>query len=102
MYSVVPLSPKALIAVVCQDPNTDVVDAVDVDINDVLDACQNLVIVDSQLDICRFSHLSVQEYLEKHWKSHDANVMELPRTLPRFLIGLVFNRLSCRETCPAC
>ena len=31
----------------------------------------------------------------------NGDVMELPRTLPCFLIGLVFNRLSCRETCPA-
>ena len=75
MYSVVPLSPEALIAGVCQDHNTDVVDPVDVDINFLLDACQNLIVVDSQLHICRFSHLSVQEYLEKHWGYYDANAL---------------------------
>ena len=75
MCSGKPLSPAALVAGVCQDPNTDVVDAVDIDIDFVLDACQNLIVVDSQLNICRFSHLSVQEYLEKHWSSHDANAL---------------------------
>ena len=75
MYSVVPLSPEALIAGVCQDHNTDVVDPVDVDIDFVLDACQNLIVVDSKLHICRFSHLSVQEYLERHWGYYDANAL---------------------------
>ena len=75
MYSVVPLSPEALIAGICQDPNTDVVDPVDVDIDLLLDACQNLIVVDSQLHICRFSHLSVQEYLERHWGCYDANAL---------------------------
>ena len=75
MCSGKPLSPAALVAGVCQDPNTDVVDAVDIDIDFVLDACQNLIVVDSQLNICRFSHLSVQEYLEKHWSYHDANAL---------------------------
>ena len=75
MYSKVPLSPEALVAGVCQDPNTDVVDAVDVDIDSVLDACQNIIVVDSQLHICRFSHLSVQEYLERHWGYYGANAL---------------------------
>ena len=75
MYSAVPLSPATLVAGVCQDSNTNVIDAVDINIDFVLDACQNLIVVDSQPSICRFSHLSVQEYLEKHWSSHDANAL---------------------------
>lgn len=73
MCSAAPLSSATLVAGVCQDPDTDLVNPVDIDIDVVLDACQNLLVVDSQLDICRFSHLSVQEFLEKHWSYQEAN-----------------------------
>lgn len=36
-------------------------------VSDVLRACCNLVILDSEQDTFRFAHLSVREYLEKSW-----------------------------------
>ena len=70
MCSCWPLSPEELVAAVCQDPETDEVDEVDISINVVLGACQNLLVVDQELNTCRFSHLSVQEYFETHlWSS---------------------------------
>ncbi|MCJ1379453.1 hypothetical protein MMC17_002554 [Xylographa soralifera] len=69
-----PLSTVQLVAAVCQDPDTDGTDPVDIDLDDVLAACRNLLIVDQGTDICQFSHLSVQEYLEKHqWISTDTD-----------------------------
>ena len=70
MCSCRPLSPAELVAAVCQDPDTDEVDKISINIDFVLDACQNLLVVDQELKVCRFSHFSVQEYLETHhWSS---------------------------------
>lgn len=69
-----PLAPEELVVAVCQttqhfsDPDRDV------DIDFVLGCCRNLVVVASSSanaqgadgSICRFSHLSVQEYLEDY------------------------------------
>ncbi|KAI9787365.1 MAG: hypothetical protein M1816_007651 [Peltula sp. TS41687] len=66
MCSGIPLSPVQLVAAVCQDPTTDNLDAVDIRIDFVIKACSNLLVIDPQLQVCRFSHLSVQEYLEIH------------------------------------
>lgn len=69
-----PLSPATLTAAVCQDPRTDVTDDIDIDFSFVLEACRNLLVIDQELDICRFSHLSVQEYFEDHhWKQDETN-----------------------------
>ena len=53
------------------------------DINQLIDLCRGLLLWDKQLDVIRFSHLSVQEYLEtqsmnQHWDIVDAHhlVME--------------------------
>lgn len=62
-----PLSPAELVTAVCQDPNTDELDEIDIKINVVLDACQNLLVVDQELDVCQFSHLFIQKYLETHY-----------------------------------
>ncbi|KAJ4291737.1 hypothetical protein N0V90_009632 [Kalmusia sp. IMI 367209] len=51
-----------LVEAVCQDPDNDGANAVDVNEVYVLGACQNLVVVDTD-GFCRFSHLSVEEYL---------------------------------------
>ena len=77
MCSRVPLSPAELVAAVCQDPDSDEVEEVDInDINSVLEACQNLLTVDSKLKTCRFPHLSVQEYFEEnHWSSSKTNAL---------------------------
>lgn len=78
MCSREPLSPGQLVAVVCQDPTVlgARLPEDDVNIDIVLDACNNLLVVNQELDHyrCRFSHLSVQEYLESHlWTQNEAN-----------------------------
>lgn len=74
MCSCWPLSPAELVAAVCQDPDTDGIDEIYVNIDALLDACQNLLVVDQELNACRFSHLSVQEYFENyHWSSLRTN-----------------------------
>ena len=76
MCSCRPLSPAELVAAVCQDPDTDEIDEVDIDIKVVLGACQNLLVVDQELNVCRFSHLSVQEYFETyHWNSCETDCL---------------------------
>lgn len=37
----------------------------DITIDDILDLCNNFVVYDDQLDVFRFAHLSVREFLEK-------------------------------------
>ncbi len=66
MCSEEPLSPAMLVAVVCQDPTTDKIDVVDIEFDFVLESCQNLLKLETAEghEFCRFSHLSVQEYLE--------------------------------------
>jgi len=73
MCSNEPLSPEKLIAAVCQDPENDSFTETYVTIDFVLKACHNLLVVDLE-GICRFSHLSVQEYLEEIvWTTGQAN-----------------------------
>lgn len=69
-----PLSPDELIVAVCQATEHFTAPDPDVDIDFVLGCCRNLIIVTpsstgaqgADRSICRFSHLSVQEYLETH------------------------------------
>ncbi len=76
MYSRDSLSPDELVAAACQDPETEDVDNIDIDIDTVLGACCNLLVVDQQLKICKFSHLSVQEYFENHhWGYAKSNAL---------------------------
>ena len=71
MCSYISMSPKALVDAVCQDPFTDAMDDVDdIDLDFVFHACRNLITVDSSGRVCRFSHLSVQEFLENHRFRH--------------------------------
>ena len=64
-----PLGPRMLADAVCRDPETGAINPAGLDINVVLEACRNLVMID-QSGVCRFSHLSVQEYLETHHYSN--------------------------------
>lgn len=71
-----PLSSAELVAAVSQDPDTDETDPVDISISFVLETCQNLLTVDQKSGVCRFSHLSVQEYFETyHWNYSEANAL---------------------------
>ena len=58
-----PLTPGMLVDAVCRDPETGIKYPTVININAVIEACRNLVMID-QSGVCRFSHLSVQEYLE--------------------------------------
>ena len=61
MCSYEPMKPSPLVAAARQEPENDNPQDVDIDIDFVLAACQNLLIVDDELQVCRFAHLSVQE-----------------------------------------
>ncbi|KAH8149549.1 uncharacterized protein LAJ45_06177 [Morchella importuna] len=41
-------------------------DQLELGLQDILDACQNLIVYDEKLDTVRFAHFSVQEYLRRH------------------------------------
>lgn len=66
LFAFEPLSSDALVAFVSRDMADGKTEHADLDIHDVLDACCNLLDVDKNSKLCRFSHLSVQEYLEQH------------------------------------
>ena len=90
------LEQDVLIAAVCQDPEDDKIQPIDpgMDMDFVLGACHNLLVVG--LDgICRFSHLSVQEYFEeRHWTPTQAN-----GTVAKTCLSLL-NNLGNRGQCP--
>ena len=70
-----PLTPGMLVHAVFQDPETRSTNLVDIDINIVLEACRGLLMID-QSGLCRFSHLSVQEYLETcHYSNCQAHLV---------------------------
>jgi len=46
-------------------------------VNDLLRACHNLIILDEGLNVFRFAHLSVDEYLETHKLSNNFNCKNL-------------------------
>ena len=65
-------SDTGLADAVSRDPETGAAYPIDINISAVLEACRNLVMID-QSGVCRFSHLSVQEYLET-W--HYSNICQ--------------------------
>jgi len=72
-----PLRPEVLVAAAHQDPDNDEpVDIGDADIDLILGACHNLLIWDENQNVCRFAHLSIQEYFEHHhWTPGEANTL---------------------------
>jgi ankyrin repeat protein len=64
-----PLSIKGLLSAIRWDSDTDTPDLSDIITeSQLLHLCNNLLIIDSQRDVWRFSHLSVAEYFEEnHW-----------------------------------
>jgi ankyrin repeat protein len=84
-----PLHPEELVLAVYQDPAGDFEFEVDIDIDYILEACHNLIVVAHESRngssdeggtthslVCRFSHLSVQEYLEQnHWSKDDCHTI---------------------------
>jgi ankyrin repeat protein len=84
-----PLHPEELVLAVYQDPAGDFEFEADFDIDYVLEACHNLIVVAHEARrkgeeedgtnynlVCRFSHLSVQEYFEQnHWSRDDCHTI---------------------------
>ncbi|KAK2811930.1 hypothetical protein FQN50_001637 [Emmonsiellopsis sp. PD_5] len=70
-----PMTADVLVAAVCQDPDDDKTSPLnDIRIDYVLDACRNLIVVDTRSGVCRLSHLSVREYFEDHhWNPSRSN-----------------------------
>ena len=78
-----PLKPDELIAAAELDPALSTTLGLELDIDQLIHICGGLLLQDNQLGVIRFSHLSVQEYLEtesmnKYWDIIDAQhlVME--------------------------
>ncbi len=71
-----PLTAAELVAAVCQDAESDAMQPVDIDIDFVLRACRNLLVLDPEEKTCGFSHLSVQEYFESRvWSASQAHAL---------------------------
>ncbi|KAF2733239.1 hypothetical protein EJ04DRAFT_565274 [Polyplosphaeria fusca] len=68
-----PIPMRVMVAAALQDPSDDEVSPTDMDADFVLGCCQHLAVLD-ETGNCRFSHLSVREYLEKanHWSVRDS------------------------------
>ena len=70
-----PLKSDELLSVIRLDPKGDITHlSEEVDEGLLLDLCNNLLVLDSQRNVWRFSHLSVTEYFEKnHWDLEQAH-----------------------------
>ncbi len=76
MCYVRPLRAEELVATVRQDTTVEHLHEADIDIDFVLYACSNLLVVDLTSRVCGFSHLSVQEYLESRvWSVSHAHAL---------------------------
>ena len=76
MCCVNPPPEELLLAAAIQSPEEDSMWDVDVDAMFILDACRNLLVLDDAQGIWRFSHASVQEYMEMTQISlRDANAI---------------------------
>jgi len=75
MCACTPLTTVELISAIRLDPNSDVMSLSDEVKEDVLlELCNNLLVLDSQRKVWRFSHLSVAEYFEEnHWDLRQAH-----------------------------
>ncbi|KIW11611.1 hypothetical protein PV08_10913 [Exophiala spinifera] len=65
-----------------------------VSITDIIRLCHNLVIVDSELDVFRFSHQSVREYLQyrNDYIAAELHALAVERCLHVYLVGGVMSR----------
>ena len=75
-----PLNTAEFITAVAVDFNGQ---AIPLSKTQLLNICCNMVVVDAELDLFRFAHLSVQEYIEGHDEYIDINIHSHP--LERFL-----------------
>ncbi|KAL6401079.1 Ankyrin repeat protein [Ilyonectria robusta] len=75
MSACTPLSSSELLSAIQVDPRLDTIDLpTDFTESELLDVCENLLVLDSQRLVWRFSHLSVREYFEGNhfdfWQAH--------------------------------
>ncbi len=66
MCAEMPLSASQLVAAVCLGIDDEMMKNSGVTIDTVLLACQNLLVIDKELQTCGFAHLYVHEYFETH------------------------------------
>jgi hypothetical protein len=82
-----PLESSELLSAICLDPEggiTHLSEEVDEDL--LLDLCNNLLVLDGQRNVWRFSHLSVTEYIEEnHWDLRQAHCYAA-----KICLGLLF------------
>lgn len=86
-----PINRKDFLLAVSQDPNGGEVryhSEVDEDL--LLGLCCNLLVIDSQLDVWRFSHLSVAEYLEEHQLSANQAHLDIGRICLYWLVDKAY------------
>jgi ankyrin repeat protein len=78
-----PLKSQELIAAVSVDSQGAILGK---SIEDLLDMCCNLVVLDLEMDVFRFAHLSVREYLEsrEEYTLSDAHALALERCLDAY------------------
>ena len=75
MCAYTPLKSVELLRAIRLDSNSDILHlSEDIDEDLLLDLCNNLLVLDSQRKVWRFSHLSVTEYFEEnHWSLRQAH-----------------------------
>ena len=77
-----PLKPRELIAAAELNPSLTVSSSCyppqesALEVEQLIQSCEGLLLLDSTLDVVRFSHLSVQEYLEIRSETWDVSVVE--------------------------
>ncbi|CAI7624637.1 unnamed protein product [Penicillium glandicola] len=99
IHSFEPLQPNALVEFVRQTPDGNGVEYSTLKIEGILDACRNLLVIDTYSKVCRFPHLSVREFLEDHIYGNKELVIDrhFHNRLAVVSLGFLFDTL-CRFT----
>ena len=89
-----PVTDDLLTAAVCQDHDSHTTDSIDVDVDYILDACQNLLIFDKYFSEFRFAHLSVREYFELDSNRNERNHAVVGKTCLKLLMNPMYYQKS--------
>ena len=88
LVSLVPIPTEQLLVAVSQDPDSgEFINSIQVDEDLLLELCCNLLVIDSQFHVWRFSHLSVAEYLETHYISVDRGDLMIAKVSLAWLLS---------------
>lgn len=102
LHAFEPLRASTLVEFVKRDPSTGKVDHEGLTIDMIIGACHNLLLVSNDTEFCRFPHLSVREYFEKHPRG---NLEVFPDSRPHTglacisLEALIDNQAFLRNDC---